>query len=110
MSWKCRWGAVELPVCPTRPIRSPTRTSWPVASDTVPGARCAKTAKASAPCTITWFPATGANPLRAGSNPTVVLSASATSRTSWTRARSATPSTAATTRPSQAAWTGCPHP
>jgi hypothetical protein len=81
----------------------PTRTSWPVRTDTVPGARCANTAKASVPCTITWFPATGSKPLRAGSNPTVVFRATATSRTTWTRARSATPSTAAITRPAKAA-------
>jgi hypothetical protein len=41
MSWKCSWGAVELPVCPTRPITSPTRTAWPVAptQSPEPGAR-----------------------------------------------------------------------
>jgi hypothetical protein len=54
-------------VWPTRPITSPTRTSWPVLTDTEPGVRYSKTAKTPPPCRITWLPATGWNPLRAGS-------------------------------------------
>jgi hypothetical protein len=43
-------------------------------------------------------------------DPTVCFTASAASRTRWTRARSGTPSTAATTWPSKAAQTAWPQP
>src|SRR5262249_8228427 len=41
INWKCRCGAVEFPVWPTRPIICPARTSCPVVTATLPGARCA---------------------------------------------------------------------
>jgi hypothetical protein len=57
-----------LPVCPTRPITSPTRTGCPVVTEASPEPGGANSAKASTPCMITWFPATRFTPLRAGSN------------------------------------------
>lgn len=44
ISWKCRCGAVELPVCPTLPSTSPTRTIRPTSTATVPVVRWAKAA------------------------------------------------------------------
>ena len=44
MSWKCRCGAVELPVCPTRPSTSPLRTLSPERTATEPGVRWANPA------------------------------------------------------------------
>src|SRR5829696_5283892 len=108
--WKCRCGAVELPVWPTRPSTSPARTCWPLVTATLPGARCAYSAYLPAVSTITWLPASpaGSSPRRA--NLTVVFTATQDSRTGWSHWRSATPSTAWTTTPSRTAWTGCPQP
>ena len=47
ISWKCRCGAVELPVWPTRPTTWPSATASPTRTATEPVVRCAYTEYAS---------------------------------------------------------------
>ena len=42
ISWRCRWGIVELPLCPTRPSRSPVATDCPASTATLPGTKWTK--------------------------------------------------------------------
>jgi len=58
-------GSGRVTSVPDQPQDLTGPTIWPVVTNTVPGAKCANSAKTSVPCTITWIPATRSTPPRA---------------------------------------------